>query len=49
MKLLTNNPKKRTALIGYGLEITKTVPKEVECNIHNEDSILYTSDAADEG
>jgi 3,4-dihydroxy 2-butanone 4-phosphate synthase/GTP cyclohydrolase II len=37
MKLLSNNPKKRTGLIGYGLEITETVPIEVECNIHNED------------
>ena len=36
MKLLTNNPKKRTGLIGYGLEITNTVPIEVSCNIHNE-------------
>jgi len=36
MKLLSNNPKKRTGLIGYGLEIIDTVPIEVECNIHNE-------------
>ena len=36
MRLLSNNPKKRTGLIGYGLEITETVPIEVECNIHNE-------------
>ena len=36
MKLLTNNPKKRTGLVGYGLHITETVPIEVECNIHNE-------------
>ena len=36
MKLLTNNPKKRTGLIGYGLHITETVSIEVECNIHNE-------------
>ena len=36
MKLLSNNPKKRTGLIGYGLEIVDTVPIEVECNIHNE-------------
>jgi 3,4-dihydroxy 2-butanone 4-phosphate synthase/GTP cyclohydrolase II len=36
MKLLTNNPKKRTGLVGYGLQITETVPIEVECNIHNE-------------
>ncbi len=35
MQLLSNNPKKRTGLIGYGLEITKTVNIEVECNIHN--------------
>ena len=36
MNLLSNNPKKRTGLIGYGLEIIDTVPIEVECNIHNE-------------
>ena len=36
MQLLTNNPKKRTGLIGYGLEITNTVNIEVDCNIHNE-------------
>ncbi len=35
MQLLTNNPKKRTGLIGYGLEITNTVNIEVDCNIHN--------------
>ena len=36
MKLLTNNPKKRTGLTGYGLEITETVDIEIECNVHNE-------------
>lgn len=36
MKLLSNNPKKRTGLIGYGLEIVDTVPIEVKCNIHNQ-------------
>ena len=36
MKLLSNNPKKRAGLIGYGLEIVDTVPIEVECNIHNQ-------------
>jgi len=36
MKLLSNNPKKRTGLIGYGLEIVDTIPIEVECNIHNQ-------------
>ena len=35
MQLLSNNPKKRTGLVGYGLEITETVSIEVECNIHN--------------
>ena len=37
MKLISNNPKKRTGLTGYGLEITETVPIEIDCNIHNED------------
>ncbi|MDG1841818.1 MAG: bifunctional 3,4-dihydroxy-2-butanone-4-phosphate synthase/GTP cyclohydrolase II [Crocinitomicaceae bacterium] len=44
MKLLSNNPKKRTGLIGYGLEITETVPIEVECNIHNEDYLKTKRD-----
>ena len=35
MQLLSYKPKKRTGLVGYGLEITKTVNIEVECNIHN--------------
>lgn len=36
MRLLTNNPTKRTGLSGYGLEITETVPIEVSSNPHNE-------------
>ncbi|TLM97199.1 bifunctional 3,4-dihydroxy-2-butanone-4-phosphate synthase/GTP cyclohydrolase II [Hymenobacter jeollabukensis] len=36
MRLLTNNPRKRTGLIGYGLEIVDTVPIEVTPNEHNE-------------
>ncbi|MCC3156997.1 bifunctional 3,4-dihydroxy-2-butanone-4-phosphate synthase/GTP cyclohydrolase II [Hymenobacter sp. 15J16-1T3B] len=36
MRLLTNNPRKRTGLIGYGLEIVDTVPIEVAPNEHNE-------------
>ncbi|MFM7007441.1 MAG: bifunctional 3,4-dihydroxy-2-butanone-4-phosphate synthase/GTP cyclohydrolase II [Flavobacteriales bacterium] len=36
MKLMSNNPKKRTGLIGYGLEITENVPLEIQSNIHNE-------------
>jgi len=35
MKLLTNNPKKRAGLIGYGLEITEIVPIEMRANIYN--------------
>ncbi|MFZ7116058.1 MAG: bifunctional 3,4-dihydroxy-2-butanone-4-phosphate synthase/GTP cyclohydrolase II [Bacteroidota bacterium] len=36
MRLMTNNPKKRAGLIGYGLEITEVVPIEVTGNKHNE-------------
>jgi 3,4-dihydroxy 2-butanone 4-phosphate synthase/GTP cyclohydrolase II len=36
MKLLTNNPKKRAALLGYGLEITEQVPIIIPANTHNE-------------
>lgn len=36
MRLMTNNPKKRTGLMGYGLEIVENVPIEVGCNVHNE-------------
>jgi len=35
MRLMTNNPKKRTALIGYGLEIVENIPLEIESNQHN--------------
>ncbi len=35
MKLLTNNPKKRAGLIGYGLEITEILPIEISANKHN--------------
>jgi 3,4-dihydroxy 2-butanone 4-phosphate synthase/GTP cyclohydrolase II len=36
MKLMSNNPKKRTGLIGYGLEIIENIPLEIQSNIHNE-------------
>jgi 3,4-dihydroxy 2-butanone 4-phosphate synthase/GTP cyclohydrolase II len=36
MRLLTNNPKKRAGLEGYGLLITENVPLVVESNPHNE-------------
>ncbi|MCB2410137.1 bifunctional 3,4-dihydroxy-2-butanone-4-phosphate synthase/GTP cyclohydrolase II [Hymenobacter lucidus] len=35
MRLLTNNPRKRTGLVGYGLEIVDSVPIEIEANTHN--------------
>jgi 3,4-dihydroxy 2-butanone 4-phosphate synthase/GTP cyclohydrolase II len=36
LKLITNNPKKRVGLIGYGLEIIDNVPLKVSPNPHNE-------------
>ena len=36
MKLMSNNPTKRTGLIGYGLEIVDSIPLEIESNKHNE-------------
>jgi 3,4-dihydroxy 2-butanone 4-phosphate synthase / GTP cyclohydrolase II len=36
IKLMTNNPKKRAGLIGYGLEIVDNVSIVVEANPHNE-------------
>lgn len=36
MRLMSNNPKKRTGLIGYGIEIVENVSLEIESNIHNE-------------
>jgi 3,4-dihydroxy 2-butanone 4-phosphate synthase/GTP cyclohydrolase II len=35
MKLISNNPKKRAGLIGYGLEIIDSIPIEIEANPHN--------------
>ncbi len=36
IRLLTNNPKKRVGLKGYGLEIVENVPIEIKPNKHNE-------------
>jgi 3,4-dihydroxy 2-butanone 4-phosphate synthase / GTP cyclohydrolase II len=36
LRLISNNPKKRTALLGYGLEIVETLPIEIASNPHNE-------------
>lgn len=35
MRLMSNNPKKRTGLVGYGLEIIENIPLQVEPNPHN--------------
>ncbi len=35
IRLMTNNPKKRAGLMGYGLEIVENVPIEISSNIHN--------------
>jgi 3,4-dihydroxy 2-butanone 4-phosphate synthase / GTP cyclohydrolase II len=36
IRLMTNNPKKRAGLIGYGLEIIENVPIIITSNPHNE-------------
>ncbi len=36
LKLITNNPRKRVGLNGYGLEIVDTIPLQIESNPHNE-------------
>jgi len=36
IKLLSNNPKKRVGLMGYGIEIIKNIPLEIDSNKHNE-------------
>jgi 3,4-dihydroxy 2-butanone 4-phosphate synthase / GTP cyclohydrolase II len=35
IKLMSNNPKKRTGLLGYGLEIVENVSIEIKSNQHN--------------
>ena len=36
LRLISNNPKKRVGLIGYGLEIVENIPIEINSNPHNE-------------
>ena len=36
IKLISNNPKKRAGLLGYGLEIVESLPIEIQSNPHNE-------------
>lgn len=44
IRLLSNNPKKRAGLSGYGLEIVETVPIEVHPNPHNERYLMTKRD-----
>jgi len=46
MKLMTNNPKKRVGLIGYGLEIVDNVPVEVAPNAYNKKYLEAKRDKA---
>ena len=36
LRLMSNNPKKRAGLKGYGLEIVEIIPMEIKSNPHNE-------------
>jgi len=36
MRLMSNNPRKRAGLLGYGLEVVDNVPLEIKSNPHNE-------------
>ncbi len=44
IRLMTNNPKKRVGLMGYGLEIVDNVPIEIPPNPHNEKYLLTKRD-----
>lgn len=44
MKLMTNNPTKRTGLVGYGLEIVENISLEIDSNIHNEKYLITKRD-----
>jgi 3,4-dihydroxy 2-butanone 4-phosphate synthase/GTP cyclohydrolase II len=44
LRLLSNNPKKRAGLSGYGLEIVEIVPIEIKPNEHNEKYLLTKRD-----
>jgi 3,4-dihydroxy 2-butanone 4-phosphate synthase/GTP cyclohydrolase II len=44
MRLISNNPKKRAGLVGYGLTIEETVPIEISPNQHNENYLKTKRD-----
>ena len=47
MRLMSNNPKKRAGLIGYGLEVIENVPIEIPSNPHNESYLRTKRDKMD--
>ncbi|QQL49223.1 bifunctional 3,4-dihydroxy-2-butanone-4-phosphate synthase/GTP cyclohydrolase II [Mucilaginibacter ginkgonis] len=47
MRLLTNNPKKRAGLVGYGLEVVENIPIEIASNPHNENYLKTKRDKMD--
>lgn len=47
MRLMSNNPKKRAGLVGYGLEIVENVPIEIKPNPHNEAYLKTKRDKMD--
>lgn len=47
MRLMSNNPKKRAGLIGYGLEVVENVPIEIAPNPHNEAYLRTKRDRMD--
>ena len=44
IRLITNNPKKRAGLIGYGLEIVENIGLEIAPNKHNESYLITKRD-----
>lgn len=44
MKLMSNNPRKRAGLLGYGLEVVENVQIEIKSNPHNERYLLTKRD-----
>ncbi len=44
MKLMSNNPRKRAGLLGYGLEVVETIPIEIQANKYNEKYLITKRD-----
>jgi 3,4-dihydroxy 2-butanone 4-phosphate synthase/GTP cyclohydrolase II len=44
INLISNNPKKRVGLMGYGLEIVDSIAIEMDSNPHNERYLMTKRD-----